>query len=166
MTRIALGVTAVRLAVSRRDTTAAIAADRRVQAEVSRISDPPALLVRWCALAAAEALLVAGRAGDAAAVVRPTSDVTALPWERVCLARIRFARGHADAAAGLLEPVLTSDRVPSDFLVEAHLLSAVIHHGRHWAHAAAKAMNDALEIASAERIIRPLSSPTGRSSHC
>ena len=155
--RLAFGISAVRLAVSRGDGAAAVAAAQRLHVELGRTSSPAPLLVRWGAIVTAEAQLLVGRVADAlAALGEHAEPLPALQaMERVARCRVSLARGDTEAAAEMLDPVLHSTGAPLEAMVEAHLLQALIFQQRHWDTPALAAVQDAIALAAPERVLRP-----------
>ena len=82
--RLALGITAVGIAMARGDAAAARSAAAGLSGELAKIADRPDLLTRWCAVAQAQARLIAGdprRCGRLHPRSQPTTtSVSPPPW--------------------------------------------------------------------------------------
>jgi LuxR family maltose regulon positive regulatory protein len=161
--RLAFGVVAVQVAVARGDIAGALTADSLVTEGLARTPAAPHLLLRWAAIAGAEALLLAGRPDDALARVSAPADRPGLAsaWERVCLARIRLALGESDAAEALITPLLRSVDTPRESAVTAWVLHAVAATRDHRDSAALTALTSAIDLAQPEGIRRPFLQPGG-----
>jgi len=162
--RLALGVAAVELAVARRDANAALLADNRLQAGLARTPLAPNLLVRWSAVAGAEALLLAERPADAIERIgRPSSgNDLAAALERVVLAKIRLSSGQQHAAELLIEPLLVPGYPYKEPAVGAQLIRGLIAERNHRDTASLGALTTALELAQPEGIRRPFLAAGGQ----
>jgi LuxR family maltose regulon positive regulatory protein len=162
--RLALGIAAVQVAVGRGDPDGALRADARVVEGFGRTFAASDLLVRWCAIAGAEALLLAGHADDALARIgAPGEDrefVTC--WERVTLARARLAQGELRLADELIEPLLRSDAPYREPTVAGYLLRAMLADRYQRDTAAVAAITTAVDLAEPEDIRRPFQLIGGR----
>ena len=161
--RLAFGIAAVQVAVARGDIAGALTADSLVTEGLARTPAAPHLLLRWAAIAGAEALLLVGRPDDALARVSAPADRPGLAsaWERVCLARIRLALGESDAAEALITPLLRSVDTPRESAVTAWVLHAVAATRDHRDSAALTALTSAIDLAQPEGIRRPFLQPGG-----
>jgi LuxR family maltose regulon positive regulatory protein len=155
--RLALGIAAVQVAVCRRDADAALRADAKVVEGFGRTPAAPDLLVRWCAIAGAEALLLAGRPDDALTRIGTSGDVHEFVscWERVTLARARLALGDLPVAEELIEPLLRSAAPYREPTVAGYLVRAVLADRYHRDTAAVAAITTAVDLAEPEDIRRP-----------
>jgi len=155
--RLALGIAAVELAVARRDADAALVADNRLRAGLARSPKAPNLLVRWSAVAGAQALLLADRPADAIERIgRPSAGHDlAGALERVALARIRLSTGQQHAAELLIEPLLVAGYPYKEQAVGALLIQGSIAERNHRDSASLGALTTALELAQPENIRRP-----------
>ena len=162
--RLALGVAAVELAVARRDANAALLADNRLRAGLARTPLAPDLLVRWSAVAGAEALLLAERPADAIERIgRPSSgNDLAAALERVVLAKIRLSSGQQHAAELLIEPLLVPGYPYKEPAVGAQLIRGLIAERNHRDTASLGALTTALELAQPEGIRRPFLAAGGQ----
>jgi len=157
-------VAAVELAVARRDANAALLADNRLQAGLARTPLAPNLLVRWSAVAGAEALLLAERPADAIERIgRPSSgNDLAAALERVVLAKIRLSSGQQHAAELLIEPLLVPGYPYKEPAVGAQLIRGLIAERNHRDTASLGALTTALELAQPEGIRRPFLAAGGQ----
>ena len=155
--RLALAIAGVRVAVSRADAVAASSADVRMADGLARTPDASPLLVRWAAVAGAEALLVAGRPQDVfGRVGEPDAELGFVScWERICLARARLMLGDVQPAEQLLAPLLRPGVPIRDAVVAANVLQAVIDSRRRRDLASLAALTAAIDLAQPEGIRRP-----------
>jgi len=154
--RLALAIAAVQVAVLRRDPAAAFLADARLRAGLTRTPKANELLVRWGAVAGAEALLLADRPAEALERIgRPGGGGFAAAWERCCLARARFATGQQRAAEVLIEPLLEPGYSYREPAIQAWLVQAVMSDRNHRETAALAAVSAAVDLAQPEHIRRP-----------
>jgi LuxR family maltose regulon positive regulatory protein len=155
--RLALGIAAVQVAICRGDADTALRVDARVVDGLGRTPAAPELLVRWCAVAGAEALLLAGHPDDALTRIGVPSDGLGFvsSWERVSLARARLARGELPAAEELIEPLLRTAAPYREPTIAGYLLRAVLADRYHRDPAAVAAITTAVELAEPEDIRRP-----------
>ena len=155
--RLALAIAAVQVAVSRADAVAASSADVRMADGLARTPDASPLLVRWAAVAGAEALLVAGRPQDVfGRVGEPDAELGFVScWERICLARARLMLGDVQPAEQLLAPLLRPGVPIRDAVVAANVLQAVIDSRRRRDLASLAALTAAIDLAQPEGIRRP-----------
>jgi LuxR family maltose regulon positive regulatory protein len=156
--RLAMGVAATLVAVGQSDLAAAVAADQRLVAGLTRTPGVPHQLRRWAAVAGAEVQLLDGHPTQALARIGAPTDTTdfVTSWERVCLARAHLALNHTAAAEGVISPLLEPSSPP--FLepaVAGWLLHSVLasHHRRDAV--AMTAVTTALDLAQPEGIRRP-----------
>ncbi len=126
--RLALAIAAVQLAVLRGDPDAALVADARLRAGMARTPEAADLLVRWAAVAGAEALLLAERPAEAIELIGEPGDDRgfATSWERVTLARARLAQGQNSVARDLIEPLLDPGWPIREPAIMARLIQALI----------------------------------------
>jgi LuxR family maltose regulon positive regulatory protein len=156
--RLALGMTAVGIAVARGDAAAARSAAARLSVELEQDRDRPNLLARWCAVAQAQAWLISGDPKAALGCVRaPTDDDPGFPaaLERVTLAKAHLALGRPDVLTKLLGPVIEGDPPYLAPAVEAHVLLAVVAHEQHRDSAALAAITEAIDLAQPQGLRRP-----------
>ncbi|MET0967516.1 MAG: LuxR C-terminal-related transcriptional regulator, partial [Nakamurella sp.] len=155
--RLALGIAAIELAVAKGDAGAALLADNRLRAGLARTPKAPDLLVRWSAVAGAEALLLADRPADAIERIgRPSSGHDlAGALERVALAKIRLSTGQQHAAELLIEPLLVTGYPYREPAVGALLIQGAIAERNHRDTASLGALTAALDLAQPEGIRRP-----------
>ncbi len=156
--RLAMGITAIGIAVARGDAAAARSAAARLRVELGQGSDWPDLLTRWCTIAQAEARLVSGDpAGAFAAIRAPASTDSGFPaaLERVTLAKAHLAMGRPQLLAGLLAPLLEPELPYLAPAVEARVLLAVAADRQHRDTAALTAMTEAIDLAQPEGLRRP-----------
>jgi len=155
--RLALGIAAVQVAICRGDADTALRVDARVVDGLGRTPAAPELLVRWCAVAGAEALLLAGHPDEALTRIGVPSDGLGFvsSWERVSLARARLARGELPAAEELIEPLLRTAAPDREPTIAGYLLRAVLADRYHRDPAAVAAITTAVELAEPEDIRRP-----------
>jgi LuxR family maltose regulon positive regulatory protein len=161
--RLALAVAAIELAVLRRDADAALLADNRLRAGLARTPKAPGLLVRWSAVAGAEALVLADRQADAIERIgRPGGNDLAGALERVALARIRLSMGQQHAAELLIEPLLVAGYPYKEQAIGAQLIQGLIAERNHRDTASLGALTTALELAQPEGIRRPFLTAGGQ----
>ena len=162
--RLALGIATVQAAVNRGHPEAALQADERVIDGFRRTPAAPQLLVRWCAVAGAEALLLAGRPEDAVARIGIPGDDPGFvsSWERVSLARAKLALGELPVAEELIEPLLRAAPPYREPSVAGYLLRALLADRYHRDTAAVAAITTAVELAQVEDIRRPFLLVSGR----
>jgi len=156
--RLALGITAVGIAVARGGAAAARSAAAALTGELEKVGDRPDLLARWCAVAQAQALLVSGDPHAAIGCVRaPSGDDTGFPaaLERIVLAKAQLALRRPELLAGLLVPLLAPGLSYLLSAVEARVLLAVAADRQRRDSAALAAMTEAIELAEPEQIRRP-----------
>jgi LuxR family maltose regulon positive regulatory protein len=156
--RLALGITAIGIAVARRDAAAARSAAARLRVELEQDRDRPDLLARWCAVAQAQAWLISGDPKVALGCVRaPTEDDLGFPavLERVTSAKAHLALGQPDMLAELLGPVVERDLPYLAPAVEARVLFAVAAHQLHRDSAALAAITEAIDLAQPQGLRRP-----------
>ena len=155
--RLALGIGAVELAVLRGDADAALAADARLRAGFGRTQHPGDLLVRWAAVAGAEALLLANRPADAAKRIGRPGDGTGFcaSLERVALARAQLALGKHAPGLDLIEPLLEPGWPYREPAIQARLIEAIVADRQHRDTAALAALTTAVDLAQPESIRRP-----------
>jgi LuxR family maltose regulon positive regulatory protein len=153
--RLALGITAVQVAISRGDVGAALATDSRAVAGLARTPHRAAdLLTRWSNIAGAETLLLAGQ--PAAAIHRigaPSNDCFAAGLERIVLGRARLTLGDPAAARTLIEPLLSPGWPYPEPAIAAHLQQTLIADRRH--QDAIACLSTAIDLARLEGIKRP-----------
>jgi LuxR family maltose regulon positive regulatory protein len=162
--RLALAIAAVQLAVLRGEPDAALVADARLRAGMARTPDVAGLLVRWAAVAGAEALLLAERPAEAIDVIGQAGDDRgfATSWERVTLARARLAQGQNSVARDLIGPLLDPGWPIREPAIMARLIQALIAERDHRDTAALTAVTAAIELAAPESIRRPFLAVGGR----
>lgn len=155
--RLALAISAVQLAVLRGDPAAAFAADARLRSGLTRTAEAPELLLRWAAVAAAEALLLTGRPAEVLNRIPAPGDDTgfAASWERLCLSRAHLALGQLRPAGDLIAPLLEAGCPFLEPAVQARLLHALIAERQHRDSAALAGVTAALDLAQPESIRRP-----------
>jgi LuxR family maltose regulon positive regulatory protein len=161
---LALAIAAVQLAVLRGDPDAALAADARLRAGMARTPEAAGLLVRWAAVAGAEALLLAERPAEAIEAIGEPGDDRgfATSWERVTLARARLAQGQNSVARDLIGPLLDPGWPIREPAIMARLIQALIAERDHRDTAALTAVTAAIELAAPESIRRPFLAVGGR----
>jgi LuxR family maltose regulon positive regulatory protein len=156
--RLAMGITAVGIAVARGDAATARSAAAGLSAELDKVGDRPDLLARWCAVAQAQARLIAGGPQAAINAVRPPGDDDggfAAALERVLLAKAQLALRRPELLAGLLAPLLTPGLPYLAPAVEARVLLAVAADRQRRDSAALAAIAEAIDLAQAEGVRRP-----------
>jgi LuxR family maltose regulon positive regulatory protein len=156
--RLALGITAVGIAAAHNDAAAARSAATLLLAELDKVTARPDLLARWCAVAQAQARLVAGDpAGAIAAIRAPAGADPGYPaaLERVAMAKAHLAMGRPQLLAELLAPLLEPDLPYLAPAVEARVLLAVAAERQHRDSAALAAITEAIDLARPEGIRRP-----------
>ena len=150
-------------AVIRGDAEAALAADARLRAGLARTQHPADLLVRWAAIAGAEALLLADRPAEAVTRIGSRngggdwngSAGFAGSWERVALARARLALASTAQAEELIEPLLPTGWPYREPAIFARLIQAQVADRQHRDTAALAAITAAVDLAQPEGIRRP-----------
>jgi LuxR family maltose regulon positive regulatory protein len=155
--RAALAIAAAQSAVSLGDAAAALTADMLVASALARTPQAAAMLVRWGAVAGAEALLLAGRPTDALrriASVQNGDDVASQSLVAL-LARSRFELGELQEADELLEPLLRSTRWFPEPKITALVLHALVADRQRRETVAQVAISVALDLAAPEHIRRP-----------
>jgi LuxR family maltose regulon positive regulatory protein len=162
--RLALGITAVQVAVSRGDVAAALTADARATAGLTRTPHAADLLIRWSNIAGAQALLLAGRPAEAIhRIDMPGKDTGFVgAGERVVLATARFTLDDLPVAGTLIEPLLTLGLPYREPAIAARLLQALIADRGHHDSAADNALTAAIDLARPEGIKRPFRLIGGR----
>ena len=155
--RLALAIAAIELAVAKGDADAALLADTRLRSGLARTPKTPDLLVRWGAVAGAEALLLAGRPADALdRIGRPAAGPgLAAALERATLGRIRLTMGQQHAAELAIEPLLSPGYPYREPAITAQLIRGLIAERNHRDTASLGALTAALELAQPEGIRRP-----------
>jgi LuxR family maltose regulon positive regulatory protein len=155
--RLALAVCAVQLAVARGDLPGAFAAQARLRAGLDRTPQATELLVRWAAVAGAEALLAAGRPAEVIAAIADPGQATgfAATWERLVLARAYLATSQLRSADRLIEPLLETGAEFVEPAVGARLIQAQIAERQHRDAAALAAVTAAIELAQPDSLRRP-----------
>jgi LuxR family maltose regulon positive regulatory protein len=155
--RLALAVCAVQLAVARGDLPGAFAAQARLRAGLERTPQATELLVRWAAVAGAEALLAAGRPAEVIAAIADPGQATgfAATWERLVLARAYLATSQLRSADRLIEPLLETGAEFVEPAVGARLIQAQIAERQHRDAAALAAVTAAIELAQPDSLRRP-----------
>lgn len=163
-TRLALAICAVEVAVLRGDADAALAADARLRAGIGRTDHPADLLVRWAAVAGAQALLLANRPADAARRIgRPgEGNGFAASWERVALGMAQLALGKPTVALDLIEPLLEPGWPYREPAIQARLIEALVADRQRRDTAALVAVTAAIDLAQPEGIRRPFFLPDAR----
>jgi LuxR family maltose regulon positive regulatory protein len=160
--RLALGITAVQVAISRGAAGAALAADARAAAGLTRTPRAADLLTRWSNITGAEALLLAGQ--PAAAIHRigepNNGDDFAAGWERIMLGRARLTMGDPAAARTLIEPLLSPGYPYREPAIAAHLQHTLIADRHHQDSIAS--LSTAIDLAHPEGIKRPFLHIGGR----
>jgi LuxR family maltose regulon positive regulatory protein len=153
---LALGVAAVGLAEARGDARAAWAAADQLAAELARVSDPPDLLARWCAVARARVLLMSGDP-DAVVLALGSPEGVGFPaaLERVALGRAHLALGHPDRLPALLEPLTGPAAALLGPSVEARILLALAADRQHRETAALVLLTEAIDLAGPAGLIQP-----------
>ena len=162
--RLALGIAAVQLAVSRGEAEGALGADARLRAGLARTPVAADLLVRWGAAVGAEALLLAGRPTEAVERISrvPADAGFAASWERVVLARARFVTGAHRAAEQLIEPLLDPGHPYLEPAIYARLIQSLLADRNHRETAALASFTAAIDLAQPEGIRRPFLGFEGR----
>ena len=156
--RLALGIAAVGIAVADDDAVGARSAAARLSAELEKVADRPALLVRWCTVALAQARLASADAAGAIALIRvPTDDDAgfAAAQERVTLAKAQLSLRRPQLVEGLLAPLLGPEPAFRAPAVEARVLLAVAADRQHRDSAALAAITEAIDLAKPEGLLRP-----------
>jgi LuxR family maltose regulon positive regulatory protein len=155
--RVALGITGIGVAVTRRDAPAASAAAVRLDKIRDTAGELPPMLAHWCSIAHADAHLTC--ADPDAALHRldtpgePTAYTSGL--ERIVRAKARLMLNQPAAALDLLDPTLTGSVPYRVSLVEANVLAAVAADGMNRATAALTAITRAVDLAHDAGITRP-----------
>jgi LuxR family maltose regulon positive regulatory protein len=156
--RLAMGITAVGIAVARGDAAAARSAAARLGAELEQVDDRPDLLARWCAVAQAQARLISGDPKAAIGLVRPPADDDrgfGAALERVVLAKAELALGRPQVLPALLASLLEPDPPYLGPAVEARVLLAVAAERQHRDGAALASVTEAIDLAQQAGIRRP-----------
>ena len=156
--RLAMGVTAVGIAVARGDVAAARSAAARLAEELAPVTDRPDLLTRWCGVAQAHARLIWGDPEAAIGCVpAPSAGDAGYPagLERVVLAKAHLALGRTEPLTELLAPLLEPGLPHLAPAVEARVLLAVAADRQHRDSAALTAIIEAIDLAHTQRIRRP-----------
>jgi LuxR family maltose regulon positive regulatory protein len=155
--RLALGIAAVQVEVCRGDAHAALRADAKLVEGFERTPAAPDLLVRWGAIAGAEALLLVGHPDDAVTRIGTPGDDPGFVscWERVSLARARLALSELQVVEELIEPLLRTTARYREPTIAGYLLRAVLADRYHRDTAAVAAITTAVELAQPEDIRRP-----------
>ncbi|MEP6559693.1 MAG: LuxR C-terminal-related transcriptional regulator [Nakamurella sp.] len=155
--RLALAIAGLELAVANGDVDAALLADARLRAGMARTPEAPELLVRWGAVAGAEALLLADKQADAIERIGRLSGAHSLAaaLERATLAKIRLTMGQQHAAEQLIEPLLAPGYPYREPAITAQLIRGLIAERNHRDTASLNALTAALELAQREGIRRP-----------
>ena len=157
--RLAFAIAGLQVAVGRGDAEAAQQTDQRMTAGFARTPEAPDLLLRWSAVAGAEAALLAGHPEPARARIGAVGAPGgfASSWEAVVAARACIAMGDLRAADALIEPLLQPGvaDVPRDALVSANLLRSLTNDRRQRDMAALAALSAAVDAAQAGGIKRP-----------
>jgi LuxR family maltose regulon positive regulatory protein len=156
--RLAMGITAVGIAVAHGDAAAARSAAARLSAELEKVTARPDLLTRWCTVAQAQARLVSGDpAGAIAHIQAPIGGDSGFPaaLERIILAKANLALNRPQLLEELLSPLLEPDLPYLAPAVEARVLLAMAADRQHRDSAALAAMSDAIDLAQPEGLRRP-----------
>jgi LuxR family maltose regulon positive regulatory protein len=155
--RLAMGITAIGIAVARGSASMARSAAARLGVELEQVSDRSDLLARWCAVAQAQARLVSGDPVGAIACIRAPTRGTgfAAALERVMLAKAHLALGRPDLLDELLAPLLEPDLPYLVMAVEARVVLAMAADRQHRDSAAIAVMTEAIDLAQPEGIRRP-----------
>lgn len=155
--RLALGIAAIGVAAARSDTETVRSAATRLLADQDKTGDLPDMLVRWLAVAQAEAHLAAGAPQAAIDCVVAGTDHSGFAGalERVVLARAHLALDHPQPATTLLAPLLEPALPYLVQTVEARILTAVAAGRMHHTAAALEAFTDAVNLAHQEELVRP-----------
>lgn len=156
--RLALGITAVGIAVARGDAAAAQTAAALLSVELEQVSDRPDLLVRWCAVVQAQARLISGDPAAAfgfVTVPRAGDGGFAAALERVVLAKAHLAARQPDRVPELLAPLVQPGLPYLAMAVEARVVVAVAAHLQKRDSAALAAITEAINLARPEGIRRP-----------
>jgi LuxR family maltose regulon positive regulatory protein len=155
--RVALGIAGVGVAVMRRDRAVVGAAAARLASTEAAAGELPPMLLRWCAVARADAALVA--VGPVAAIDRldEVGDPSDLPGSlgRVVLAKAHLELNEPAVALALLEEITAASSPYLAAVVEAKLISAVAADRVHRDMAAMAAVTEAVDLAHAVGVIRP-----------
>lgn len=155
--RLALAIASVDLAVLQANVAAALEATARLRAGLARTPDAPDHLRRWAAVAAATALILAGRPAAAAAELGQPGNGRDFcsGWERVTLARAYLDLGEAPRIEALLQPVIQPGWPFREPVVLARLLLAAVAEWQHRDGIALEHLTAAIEAARVEGIRRP-----------
>ncbi|HEY4991420.1 MAG TPA: LuxR C-terminal-related transcriptional regulator [Nakamurella sp.] len=154
--QLVLAMTAVGIAVARHDHTATRAAADSLDAIEEQAGELPPLLARWCAVAHADAHLIAGEPG--AAIDRlgharePSGFADAL--ERVVRAKAHLLLDQPEAALDLLDPVAATAMPYRGAVVESKILAAVAADRLHRDTAAMAAITEAVDLAQSVSMVR------------
>ena len=155
--RLAIAITGVSVAVARRDPAAARAAAARLDAIAAQAGELPPMLARWCAVAHADACLIAGE--PEAAITRlddhPEPSGFAAALEGVVLAKAHLMVDRPDTALAYLDPVVADPSPYRAPLVEAKILTAIAADRMHRDTAALGAIDQAIDLAQGVGIVRP-----------
>ncbi len=164
MIRLGLAVGSVEAAVSRSDVGAALEADARLRAGLSRTPGTPARMRQWAAVAGAEALIAAGLPAEALdRLGEPGGDRGfSTAWQRVCLARAHLELGSLPQVDEILRPFVEPGWRYREPVVAARLLLAVVAEKQHRDSVALTHLTAAVELATAEGIRRPFLQLAGR----
>ncbi len=164
MVRLGLAVGSVEAAVLRSDVAAALEADARVRAGLSRTPAAPIRMRRWAAVAGAEALLAAGLPAEALDRLGEPADDRGFStvWQRVWLARAHLELGSLHRLEDVLSPVIEPGCQYREPAVTARLLLAIVADRQHRDGVALSHLTAAVDLACAEGIRRPFLQLGGR----
>ena len=155
--RVALCITDIAVAATRRDAPAASAAAARLDIIRDKAGDLPPMLARWCVIAHADADLACG--DPDAALNRLETAAEAIGYtttlERIVRAKARLMLDQPPAALGLLDPMPTSSAPYRVSLIDANVLTAVAADRMNRATAALTAITQAVDLAHDAGITRP-----------
>ncbi len=154
---LALAIFGVEIAVARGDTAAAHAATTRLDSIQAQARALPPLLAGWCAVARADALLVAGKPDAAIEQVNEGCEQTGFTaaLRAVVVAKAHLLLDEPDAALDVLE---VNAAISSPFRgprIEGKILAAVAADRTHRDTAALSAITQAIDLAQNVGIIRP-----------
>jgi len=155
--RLALAIAGVGVAVARRDPAATHAAVARLDVIQAHTGELPPMLARWCAVAHADAQLIASEPRAAIEALDDSPDPSGLTaaLQQVVLAKARLMLDQPDATLELLDTAAPPSLTYRGPAVEARILTAVAAGRMHRDTAALAAITRAIDLAQGVGMIRP-----------
>jgi LuxR family maltose regulon positive regulatory protein len=155
--QLVLAITAVGIAVARHDNTASRAAADRLDAITGETGELPPLLAGWCAIAHADAHLLAREPGAAIDRLGHTREPSGFAdaLERVVRAKAHLLLDQPESALDLLDPVAETATPYRGAMVEARILAAMAADRLHRDTAAMAAITEAVDLAHSVSMVRP-----------